>query len=102
VIPRVHIVGSGLREGGARRPAPTAIQSERGFAPASSDVRSVGASSSGDMAYLVGHAANEFRGPREPVAYAGKCSMVWRRRAGQWEIVLYSVSSDQPEPVRHP
>jgi uncharacterized protein (TIGR02246 family) len=59
-------------------------------------------SSGGDMAYAIGQASNEFRGPQGPVAYAGKFSLVWRHRAGEWVIALYSVSSDQPDPGRQP
>jgi ketosteroid isomerase-like protein len=53
-------------------------------------------SASGDMAYGTGRASNEFGGPQGPVRYTGKYILVWRRVAGEWRIVLYGVSSDQP------
>lgn len=59
-------------------------------------------SDAGDLAYSIGRATNEFRGPEGPVAYAGKFSLIWRHRAGEWVVVLYSVSSDQPDPGRAP
>jgi ketosteroid isomerase-like protein len=59
-------------------------------------------SSAGDMAYAVGRTTNEFRGSQGTVAYAGKFSLVWTHRAGEWVIALYSVSSDQPDPGRAP
>jgi ketosteroid isomerase-like protein len=65
-------------------------------------VEQVHVSEAGDMAYSIGRVTNEFRGPEGPVTYAGKYSLVWRHRAGQWVIALYSVSSDQPDPGRQP
>jgi ketosteroid isomerase-like protein len=59
-------------------------------------------SDAGDMAYSIGRATNEFRGPQGPVTYAGKFSLIWRHRAGEWVVVVYSVSSDQPDPGRGP
>jgi ketosteroid isomerase-like protein len=59
-------------------------------------------SDAGDVAYSIGRATNEFRGPQGPVTYGGKFSLIWRHLAGEWVIVLYSVSSDQPDPGRAP
>lgn len=52
---------------------------------------------SADLAYGIGRASNEFRGPEGPVEYAGKYLLVWRRTADDWFIAVYSVSSDQAE-----
>jgi ketosteroid isomerase-like protein len=55
---------------------------------------------SGDLAYTAGSVANTFQSEQGPVAYAGKYLLVWERRAGDWMIALYSISSNQPEPRR--
>jgi ketosteroid isomerase-like protein len=57
-------------------------------------------SDSGDLAYGVGRVANAFRGPQGPVEYAGKYLLVWRKLADDWVIVLYGISSNQPEAAR--
>jgi ketosteroid isomerase-like protein len=54
----------------------------------------------GDMAYGIGRTSNEFRGPDGPVEYTGKYLLVWRKIAGDWRIVAYSLSSNQPEGER--
>jgi ketosteroid isomerase-like protein len=54
----------------------------------------------GDMAYGTGSTTSEFRGPQGTVAYTGKYVLVWRRIAGAWQIVLYAISSNQPEAGR--
>jgi ketosteroid isomerase-like protein len=54
-------------------------------------------SGSGDMAYEIGKASNEFRGPQGTMGYTGKYLLVWRRIDGDWRIVLYSVSSNESE-----
>jgi ketosteroid isomerase-like protein len=53
-------------------------------------------SDSGDLAYGIGSVSNEFRGPEGRVEYAGKYVLVWRKIAGDWMVVLYSISSNQP------
>jgi ketosteroid isomerase-like protein len=68
-----------------------------GFLSASSATpESTQVSESGDMAVSIGRSANEFRGPEGPVEYAGKYVLVWRRLAGDWRIVLYGLSSNEP------
>lgn len=68
-----------------------------GFLSASSaTAETTQVSESGDMAVSIGRSANEFRGPEGPVEYAGKYVLVWRRLAGDWRIVLYGISSNQP------
>jgi ketosteroid isomerase-like protein len=57
-------------------------------------------SAGGDMAYGVGSATNEFRGPQGPAVYAGKYFLVWRKVADEWMVVLYGVSSNQSDPER--
>jgi ketosteroid isomerase-like protein len=58
-------------------------------------------SAGGDMAYGVGSASNEFRGPQGPAVYAGKYLLVWRKVADEWLVALYGVSSNQPDPGRN-
>ncbi len=55
-------------------------------------------SASGDMAYGIGRTFNEFRGPEGPVGYAGKYALVWYKLEGEWMIVFYGVSSNEPAP----
>jgi ketosteroid isomerase-like protein len=57
-------------------------------------------SAGGDLAYGVGSTSNEFRGPEGVVEYTGKYFLVWRKLAGDWMIVLYGVSSNQPAAPR--
>jgi hypothetical protein len=47
-----------------------------------------------------GGVANAFRGPQGPIEYAGKYLLVWRKLADDWVIVLYGISSNQPEAAR--
>ena len=53
-----------------------------------------------DMAYSFGRTSNQFRGPEGPVAYTGKYVLVWWKLGGQWMIVLYGVSSNEPVAAR--
>lgn len=53
-------------------------------------------SESGDLAYGIGRVTNEFDRPEGPVKYTGKYVLVWRRSGGDWMVVLYGVSSNQP------
>lgn len=57
-------------------------------------------SAAGDMAYGTGTVANEFRGADGVVEYTGKYVLVWRKLAGDWTVVHYGVSSNQPEAGR--
>jgi ketosteroid isomerase-like protein len=57
-------------------------------------------SAGGDMAYGFGRTSNEFRGPEGPVGYAGKYALVWYKFGGEWMIVLYGVSSNEPAEAR--
>jgi uncharacterized protein (TIGR02246 family) len=50
----------------------------------------------GDMAFSLGSTTNVFRRPEGPVEYEGKYSLAWRNVEGDWSIILYSVSSNQP------
>jgi ketosteroid isomerase-like protein len=59
-------------------------------------------SSGGDMAYTMGRVTNVFQGDQGPVEYAGKYLLVWELRAGDWRIVVYSISSNQPDAARSP
>jgi ketosteroid isomerase-like protein len=63
-------------------------------------VESARVAASGDVAYSVGSVANVFEGPQGAVEYAGKFSLVWENRAGEWSIVLYTISKNQPDPGR--
>jgi ketosteroid isomerase-like protein len=54
----------------------------------------------GDLAYGIGSVSNEFRGPEGRVEYAGKYVLVWRKIAGDWMVVLYGISSNQPTDTR--
>ncbi len=53
-----------------------------------------------DMAYTTGRVTNTFAGPDGPVEHTGKYLLVWERRGGDWAIVVYSISSNQPDPAR--
>jgi ketosteroid isomerase-like protein len=55
-------------------------------------------SDGGDMAYGTGSTSNEFRGPEGPMRYSGKYLLVWRKLAGDWMVVAYSVSSNHQDP----
>jgi uncharacterized protein (TIGR02246 family) len=62
------------------------------------EAEAVHVASAGDMAFAHGETANRFRGPQgEVTEYAGKYSLVWRRHDDEWLLVLYSVSSNEPE-----
>lgn len=49
---------------------------------------------SADLAYSYGGLTNAFSGPDSVQEFAGKYTLVWRWIDGDWQIVLYSVSSD--------
>lgn len=38
-----------------------------------------------------------FEGDQGRVEYAGKYLLVWEKRAGEWAIVLYSISNNRAE-----
>jgi uncharacterized protein (TIGR02246 family) len=57
-------------------------------------------SASRDMAYSTGRASNEFGGPGGATTYEGKYVVVWRRLDDDWRVVLYAVSSNQPDAAR--
>jgi hypothetical protein len=48
------------------------------------------------MAYGIGVTTNAFRGPDGGVRHTGRYVMVWRRDRGEWWIVLYGLSSNDP------
>lgn len=54
----------------------------------------------GDLGYSAGSVSNAFRGAEGLVEYDGKYALIWKRSAGEWMIVLYAVSSDQPADPR--
>jgi ketosteroid isomerase-like protein len=54
----------------------------------------VSVSQSGDMAYTTGAVANVFAGQQGQLQFTGKYLLVWERRAGEWFIVAYTLSSD--------
>jgi ketosteroid isomerase-like protein len=57
-------------------------------------------SGGGGMAYSFGRTSNEFRDPGGAVGYSGKYLLVWQKIAGDWKIVAYSISSNQPDDAR--
>lgn len=57
-------------------------------------------SSSTDLAYSAGRVTNVFEGAEGRAEYAGKYLLVWEKRAGEWTIVFYSISSNQAEARR--
>jgi ketosteroid isomerase-like protein len=57
-------------------------------------------SASHDLAYEAGRVSNAFRGAAGTIEYAGKYLIVWKWVEGNWMIVLYAVSSDQPDSAR--
>jgi uncharacterized protein (TIGR02246 family) len=57
-------------------------------------------SSDGEMAWSAGRTSNEFRGPDGPMRYAGKFLLVWERRQGEWMVVFYGISGNEPTPGR--
>jgi ketosteroid isomerase-like protein len=54
----------------------------------------------GGMAYTLGRVANTFGGADGPVRHEGKFLLVWERRTGEWQVVVYGVSNDRPDPGR--
>jgi uncharacterized protein (TIGR02246 family) len=50
-----------------------------------------------DLAYSVGRVNNVFQGGQGRMEYEGKYLLVWERRADEWLIVLYAVSSNRAE-----
>jgi uncharacterized protein (TIGR02246 family) len=56
--------------------------------------QTVRVAASADLAYTAGTVTNAFRGEQGPVEYAGKYLLVWERRAGDWLVAVYSLSSD--------
>jgi ketosteroid isomerase-like protein len=51
-------------------------------------------SASGDLAYTSGRVSNVFRGEQGTSEFAGKYLLIWEKRAGEWEVVVYSISDD--------
>jgi uncharacterized protein (TIGR02246 family) len=49
---------------------------------------------SGDMAYSLGSTVNAFSGPEGLQEFPGKYALIWQQVRGDWQVVLYSVSSD--------
>jgi ketosteroid isomerase-like protein len=54
----------------------------------------------GDMAYGFGASTNVFRRGEELTSYEGKYVLVWRKLDDAWKVVLYAVSSNQPDAMR--
>jgi ketosteroid isomerase-like protein len=52
-------------------------------------------SAGSDMAFSLGTVRNVFSGEQGRQEHTGKFSLVWERRAGEWRIVLYTLSSDR-------
>jgi ketosteroid isomerase-like protein len=48
----------------------------------------------GDMAWSSGRVVNTFQSPQGTTGFAGKYLLVWERRDADWQIVVYSISSD--------
>jgi uncharacterized protein (TIGR02246 family) len=57
-------------------------------------------STGGDLAYSFGATSNEFRTADGIASYAGKFVLVWRLEEGEWNIAVYSISSNQPDKSR--
>jgi uncharacterized protein (TIGR02246 family) len=57
-------------------------------------------SASADLAYTTGSVVNTFQAEQGPVEFAGKYLLVWEQRARDWVIVVYSLSSNQPDAGR--
>jgi uncharacterized protein (TIGR02246 family) len=53
-------------------------------------------STAGDMAWTSGRVVNTFQSAQGPTEFAGKYLLVWERRADEWVIVVYGISSNQP------
>jgi ketosteroid isomerase-like protein len=72
-----------------------------GFLSASTALQeSINISESGDMAYSFGRTINEFRDPQGTIEYTGKYILIWEKHEGEWMIILYGISSNQPDPIR--
>jgi ketosteroid isomerase-like protein len=55
---------------------------------------------SGDLAYATGSATNEFSGADGVVEYEGKYVLIWKHDDGDWQVALYSLSSNHPADSR--
>jgi ketosteroid isomerase-like protein len=55
---------------------------------------------SADLAYTSGRVVNTFQAEQGAVEFAGKYLLVWEQRARDWVIVVYSLSSNQPDAGR--
>jgi uncharacterized protein (TIGR02246 family) len=51
----------------------------------------------GDVAFGTGSVANAFEGLQGRREFAGKYLLVWERRAGEWLVAVYALSSDGEE-----
>jgi ketosteroid isomerase-like protein len=51
-------------------------------------------SASGDLAYTSGRVNNVFQGEQGTSEFAGKYLLIWEKRAGEWAVVVYSVSDN--------
>ncbi len=58
--------------------------------------RTVVVSESGDMAYDIGAFTVTVSGPGKSTEMRGKSTIVWRKRDGQWKVVVCAYSSDGP------
>jgi ketosteroid isomerase-like protein len=66
----------------------------RFLAASTSTTQHVSASRGGDMAYATGRVVNVFAGQQGQMQFTGKYLLVWERRAGEWYVVAYTLSSD--------
>lgn len=54
----------------------------------------------GDLAYSTGSVTNEFRSAEGQKEYEGKYVLIWRHDDDEWQVALYSLSSNHPADSR--